>query len=297
MFGSNMIEVAIGLTFFYILLALISSTLNEWITMLLKLRAGNLEQGIRNLLDDPTGKSLAKAIYSHPLVRGLSKQGGRPSYISSKNFTRALLDIISTTEPEQVEKGMETIKKNLDQLPDNNLKKSLMILVREAGDDVVKARKNIESWYDESMERVSGWYKRKIRWIILGIALVVTVGLNADTFKIANTLYHDANMRSQLVQAANEQTAVLQNQSEDPQTLSQLNARLESLQLPIGWSSDELKNMADNSPFTQWILKIAGLLFTAFAVSLGAPFWFDMLNKFNSLRGSGGKPKTAEETT
>ncbi|MEP7343938.1 MAG: hypothetical protein ABI877_01665 [Gemmatimonadaceae bacterium] len=38
-----------------------------------------------------------------------------------------------------------------------------------------------------------------------------------------------------------------------------------------------------------------GLLITAFAISLGAPFWFDLLNKVVSLRSSGAKPEESEE--
>src|SRR5262249_4522387 len=37
----------------------------------------------------------------------------------------------------------------------------------------------------------------------------------------------------------------------------------------------------------RWAIKLLGLLATALAVSLGAPFWFDLLNKLVSLRGAG----------
>jgi len=75
MFGSNMIEVAVGLTFFYVLLALICSTINEWIVTLLKLRSKNLHKGIKALLEDPTSHDLAQAVYEHPLITGLAKKG------------------------------------------------------------------------------------------------------------------------------------------------------------------------------------------------------------------------------
>ncbi|TMC39323.1 MAG: hypothetical protein E6J31_09295, partial [Chloroflexi bacterium] len=35
-----------------------------------------------------------------------------------------------------------------------------------------------------------------------------------------------------------------------------------------------------------------GLLATTFAVSLGAPFWFDLLNKFMAFRSSGTPPQS-----
>ena len=43
--------------------------------------------------------------------------------------------------------------------------------------------------------------------------------------------------------------------------------------------------------FWDWLRKVAGWLLTAFAVSLGAPFWFDLLNRFINLRVSGKAPE------
>jgi hypothetical protein len=39
-----------------------------------------------------------------------------------------------------------------------------------------------------------------------------------------------------------------------------------------------------------WALKVFGLLLSALAVSLGAPFWFDTLSKFMNVRGAGKVP-------
>lgn len=302
MFGSKMIEVAVGLTFFYVLLALICSTINEWIVMLTKLRAKNLEKGIKALLEDSTSQDLAQAVYGHPLITGLAKKGYKPSYISSKNFTRVLLDVLKQTDPEKLEDSSDDIRKNIKRMQDGKLKKSLTLLVDEAGDNVIQARRNIETWYDDSMERISGWYKRKVRWFILAIALAVTVSMNADTFRIANTLYNDAELRASVMSYVDESQHQIQQQSEQEEKadISELVTEVKSMQLPIGWSKNEFTVNGQEYP-KGWALagniglKILGLLFTAFAASLGAPFWFDMLNKFNSLRGSGGRPQKAED--
>jgi hypothetical protein len=37
-----------------------------------------------------------------------------------------------------------------------------------------------------------------------------------------------------------------------------------------------------------------GWVLTAFAVSPGAPFWFDLLGKVSNLRGAGIKPERAD---
>src|SRR5205823_250502 len=39
-----------------------------------------------------------------------------------------------------------------------------------------------------------------------------------------------------------------------------------------------------------WLVKLAGLLLTGAALSLGAPFWFDLLNKVTYLRATGNPP-------
>ena len=98
MFGSEILEVAIGLVLVYLVLALICSALSEWIARILALRASTLEDGIRNLLEDPEGNHLAKKIYDHPLVKGLSKKGwinkARPSNIPARTFALALFDTV-----------------------------------------------------------------------------------------------------------------------------------------------------------------------------------------------------------
>jgi hypothetical protein len=45
--------------------------------------------------------------------------------------------------------------------------------------------------------------------------------------------------------------------------------------------------------FIEWLLKLIGLLLTAVAASLGAPFWFDILNKFMNVRAVGASPDEA----
>src|SRR5436190_22299908 len=70
MFNSPVLEVAIGMIFFYLLLSLICTALNELIEAWLKNRAYDLEHGIRKLLDDPdpNARGFATHVY-RKLVR------------------------------------------------------------------------------------------------------------------------------------------------------------------------------------------------------------------------------------
>jgi hypothetical protein len=101
MFGSDVLEVAIGVIFVYLLLSLVCTALNEGIASLLDKRSGNLFEGIKNLLNDPQFTGLAQQLYNHGLIAGTSQYAAdpdkttrKPSYMSPANFSLALLDIL-----------------------------------------------------------------------------------------------------------------------------------------------------------------------------------------------------------
>jgi hypothetical protein len=101
MFGSNILEVAIGIIFVYLLLSLICTALNEGIASLIDKRGRNLVGGIKNLLNDPEFTGLAQQVYNHGLIGGISQYASNPnkvtrlpSYMSGQNFSLALLDIL-----------------------------------------------------------------------------------------------------------------------------------------------------------------------------------------------------------
>src|SRR6185295_10670903 len=107
MFGSTILDVAVGMIFVYLLIALIVSSLSELIAAALKWRAKNLAAGIHKLLGSTpeqlaTGelKSLKDKMYEHPLIKCLYKGTHGPSYIPSHTFALVLLDLISEADPE-----------------------------------------------------------------------------------------------------------------------------------------------------------------------------------------------------
>jgi hypothetical protein len=230
-------------------------------------------------------------LYNHPLVKGLYRKGwfdelvgrdAKPSYIPSRTFALALFDIVAPTDPQGKSKTFSEVRDAVNEIQNEDLKKALLLNLNNANDRLDKARENVESWFNDAMERVSGWYTRKAQVIILGIAVVVSVVLNADTFTVASSLWNDTALRESVVAAA--QQATEQPLSED---LGQIRQQIMDLQLPLGWQSFPA------TP-TEWLAKALGLLFTAAAISLGAPFWFDVLNKVTKLRSSGEPPATHE---
>lgn len=293
MFGSKILEVVIGVVFVYFLLSLICSALNELITRFLSMRAKNLENGIRNLLNDPEGKGYTQEFYDHPLVKGLGWKGKKPSYIPSRTFALVLMDIIAPADSSATPKAIKDVSEAVAKLSNSKLKKSLLVFMDEAESNLRKVRENIENWFDDAMQRVSGWYKRKVQLIILLLALAVVGLFNADTLMIANSLSRDDMIRTAVVSAAEE--AINQPVSTESELsltrIKQLQEELQKLPLPIGWSLVQGSSREVPRDLQAWVTKVLGLLFTVIAVSLGAPFWFDVLNKFVNLRSSGEKPK------
>jgi len=137
------------------------------------------------------------------------------------------------------------------------------VFVRDAAGDLEKFRTNLERWFDDAMDRVSGFYKRKVQVAVLAYAILLTAALNVDSVAFARRLWTDDVVRSAAVAAA-------ERQQQRPDTgTTQLLEEVQELNLPIGWSpADPLR--AAPSGAAAWLLKLLGLAITVPALSLGA---------------------------
>jgi hypothetical protein len=163
-------------------------------------------------------------------------------------------------------------------------------------------RTNIEGWFNASMDRVSGWYKRRNHQILVGIGLVLAILFNIDTISIVQSLWTNKGMRDAGVAAAGAFAA------KDPATstvapeqkIRDYSKSLNTLKLPIGWEAEvETWPKGTNIMYAMMAAippHLIGWIITAAAVSMGAPFWFDTLNKIMVVRST-IKPheKSAEE--
>jgi len=157
------------------------------------------------------------------------------------------------------------------------LKNALTTLFNEAGHDVEQFKSQLEIWFNNTMDRVSGWYKRRTQWIQLVFAMGLAVCLNIDSVHIGRTLFAvHSPLRAALVEQAK---PILASRND---TLEHLTAAISSVSLPIGWTEFHWNDILPRFP---------GWLITALAASLGAPFWFDLLNKFINIRGAGKAPE------
>ena len=291
--GSQVLEVAFGLLFIYLLFSLVCSALQELVSTVMGWRSEHLERGLRQLLhgEMPGGAPVIEELLSHPRIEELTsssklrKSRPLPSYISARTFSLTLLDTIAP--PGSGEPGQDLVgraRTEVAKLKDSQFKRKLAGIIDAAGDDIGRVRLEIEHWYDDAMNRVSGWYKRKSHVWLLVFGVLVVSAWNVDTLQVVDKLWNDPTARAAVLSQA--------DQAQNTDELEKVAASYEdikALQLPVGWTGG-----GEDSPraFPDSInaMKILGLLLTALAVSFGAPFWFDALSKLGRLRAT-GKPE------
>jgi hypothetical protein len=343
MIASPIIDFCIGMFFFYFIMTLVCTMINEYfIDKVGKLRQKNLLEGISGLFCDA---QKVLDFYKHPLITGFYKDKGAkiadieltkkkyypgndalndctipfkkileklPSYIPSRTFAAALLDILPKKDQEGNQ--INNLRERVIHCDNARIKGALLPLIDAAGTDIEKAQRNIERWFDDTMDRVGGWFKRNAKRWLLCVGFVVCVALNADTFMVGKILWQDPERLATLVTAAEKRAdegKKVINQNQDFDKLRE-EINKEKSQLPIGWvwkpeEKDPRKipvaikykpNGSIQCLTFSWVeilFKFLGFIFTALAISLGAPFWTDLLNSFVNLRRGGKKPATTAE--
>ncbi|MFB2897698.1 hypothetical protein ACE1CI_32675 [Aerosakkonemataceae cyanobacterium BLCC-F50] len=222
----------------------------------------------------------------------------------------------------------------------SSVKQSIATLVSRAKtkidrteNEVNQLTKEVEIWFDRSMERSSGVYKRNAKGISLLIGFGLAVVTNSNSIYIANRLAYDEELRQAVVQRADK--LISENGKKEVSEI--LN---EQLKLPLGWNPRVLdrqfncnsrfpKDASDNDWNTvfnkcirnskkpsnyfaptailvmivtsgKWLVGLSflvGWFVTAIAISMGASFWFDLLNKLVNVRNTGRKPPSSANQT
>jgi hypothetical protein len=246
---------------------------------------------------------------------GLGLRRSLPSYIPAESFAQAIIDLVVPDKSGQTNMGV--IQHYIGQLPASmgSLQASLQSLATNAGDDVSRFRTSVEQWYDNHMDRVSGWYKRRAALITTLAGAILVVLLNINTITMGHALYSDTATRTAVSTLASKGNPCPSTPNPDKQTLQTQQNCLESLGsevsaaaqagLPLGWATVPactvkgvqcdwlaqrgITNPQGGSPW-QVILVLIGFLLTIVALTPGAQFWFGLLVKLNSLRSSGPPP-------
>ncbi|HAC63088.1 MAG TPA: hypothetical protein DCF68_05995 [Cyanothece sp. UBA12306] len=268
-----------------------------------------------------------------------------PSYLNSEIFSDTLLDllrkdyglyfntysdginnIINQLEKElarrdnsqniQESRSGENPNNNtskLSKLPDELLKNLYALALQtknkaaEGNATITEFNNNIANWFDESMERATGVYKRNAFGLSLLLGFMIAIIGNIDTIHMINQLYNDPALNETLSGFAKQQIETIESQckNELPEVTNDcIKSKFNNLNLndirsfPIGWEVQEIETTKNNSSQANKTINfnffgyniqakrqqnsalftIFGWIITAFALAQGAPFWFDLLN-------------------
>jgi hypothetical protein len=240
------------------------------------------------------------------------------------------IDEIIKKQPKDKDPALQKLRRGIAALavisPEVN--QSLDALLQNVGEyaaegetQLARARKNVEKWFDDSMERVSGVFKRYSQFMALLIGFFIALLLNVDSINLTLYLWRDTSVREALVQNASAFEIEKDELDDDPEAaIKELREKFVGLSLPVGWVLNEtttggvpdrrcqlrpgeFQTFGIRVPFTTkciappqannqtniW-LKLGGIFLTALAARQGAPFWFDILKKTVNLRGTGANP-------
>jgi hypothetical protein len=328
------LDVAIGIVFVFLLFSLVVTALNEVILSKLDLRARFLKEGLSELLQS-SGKTAEGQLtirlqdfLQHGMISSLSRfrydpkakgTKGVPSYIPGKSFVLALLSLITEGKDPQ---RISDLRAQIDKIGNESLQKTLLALYDDAAGDLDQFKANLENWFNESMDRVGGWYKRYAQQCLLAFSLLLAVACNVDSIRIIQSLSTDSKLRESLVaQAAKYSDAQPADApaKEKMRNFKSALAELGGAGLPIGWNDSSGQRLIQGLPPAQnllsarfwqgdflthqtlgvaslWFSALTGWIITALAASFGAPFWFDTLNRFIDIRGVGRAPEEKDST-
>ena len=316
MTGIVLLDVALGVIYVFLVFSLIASAIQEALAGFFRWRAEALKAGVEQMLGDEFDKiwnSSVIDILKGPsfLFRNKTKRRD-PSYIQSSHFARAVLeelDLAGQTPAEIV---------NKINTKEGRVYKWLRATLRNAGDTAEAAEAAIAGYFDEVMERVSGWYVRRAKFSLVIIGFFLAALTNFNVFDYTSTLIRDKDTRDAAVANAM-QAAAFQSlddlkdnlgvgdlSEEVSLTFSELRDFytvqkdvLTEQTSALGWSCGDQNRFAcfygvltRGYPLLSWVLM-------SLAVMLGAQFWFDMLQNVVSVRSAGVKlvSKTRELTT
>lgn len=371
--NSPLLETIICLVLVFALLSLLVSTITEMVNNRLNERGRQLFTGIVKMFEDGSDTNFGRELYQHPMVAAIFKTPSRPPmYISNFMFSQALIDTIVNYGRKFVKEedtfklfqaGVNNMKidSDLKLLLINMVEKSLSYSGGYPGKVLTVLDQQIQQWYKDQTDRMTGWFKDLMRRRVLIISIIVTLVLNVNSIHLFKTLYTNPTLRIGLTPIAEriadnyekekrdttltalQQTykavamshlqkgnadsafgvlnkAVRQLDSlqrdKDSMTLDNVQqvadrlGELAALGIPIGWhkgippmtldsssrrstgpvNGGQRIRLAPDKP-VQLFWYVVGLAITAFSISAGAPFWFDMLLKLVNVRRAGKKPE------
>jgi hypothetical protein len=357
MFGSAILEVAIGLVFVYLVFSIIGTAAVEAWSAATNCRGAKLRQWIVRVL----GTRKADEFYKSPMIQQLCKDTWwpfrwpkltYPSYIPEDIFADALACLLTGNAScpptlDEIGKAMAETEAG-KAIAATEAGKAIAIMIRKSNGNYDTFLSLLQKWFRDSQDRVNGWFKVSSVWFLLCFGFIIAFAGNVDTLNIANSLYK-AQLSKAVVASAEKagSSGTVNPLSEmmtlegngligwpEPQAPPDANppstnsgpgntTKPPDVAKPVGGSPSNSATGAAVAPkppgatsaqpvanpqkdkkipakhkasgCVYWLLKVLGFFLTALAMSLGAPYWFEVLNKLNqTVRATGVKPQSGD---
>ena len=312
-----LVDVCLGVLSVMILFSLAATAINEMIAdNILNMRGKSLHDAIVGLASKyvtlapgKPAETVVDDFYKVPAIKALMEKRSLVKGVFASRFSvvKGELRPPSAIEPATFAQAM---KKALGE---------------SAATAVEEAVGSIEADFTLTMDRVSGWYVRKVRTSLFFIGLILAIGANVDLLRYAQGLANDANLRARVDATVGMIDAFQTPQGTTPpaelseaaadlrRSIDDLNSKLGDAGVAVGWqcvslsrerAAEEQRAKAaaqaggeedDSSPFCSaghelnglYPTQFVGWLIIAFGVTLGAQFWFDLFRMLVNLRTAG----------
>lgn len=223
----KIIEVLIAIILMYAILSILVSMLVEFWNDQAKLRSRMLKETIIQMLKESSNQSYGPSLLKHPLVSSMrnEKEKNRSfQYLDGGIFADALIDVIGSQANHVLPEGsnpnnqqpipstMHLFENGLRSMNSSPFRDAMMSLLSKSDGSYKELKESIEKWYNSNMDRLSGWYKRKQRWRLVFVGLVVSFMLNIDSIHLFRVLSIDDTLRANLVEVAEKVVDKYQNQ-------------------------------------------------------------------------------------
>ena len=310
------VDVLIGLVVVLLALSMAVTVITQTVTSILNSRGRHLRRGLIDLLTlvDPTlpenlSKKIATAVLEHPLVSGSSAFGVTRlgNVVHREEFTKLLLGLADgnagvtidgaardalknalaangVDNPDAVLKAIRTEALTLEKVqPDlaSSVRQNLAILKATESDFVAK----VHNWFDQSIDRTAQRFTASTRVVTFAGGLIVALALQVNTLSLANRLAADDKLREAFVSQAAKMQPPAGPQNAQPDDADK-NQQMEQQYRAFLAENGILKfpNSLDEWERGLTSTNLAGILITALLLSLGAPFWYNMLGQLLQLR-------------
>jgi hypothetical protein len=300
------VDVLVGVTTVLLLFSMAVTVITQALTNMSGRRGRHLRAGLTGLLQQlgipsaDCAKQIADSLLRHPLIaEGKGKLG---TVIHREEFTKLLLDLASGAgaqtlegdaapalrkaleeggikDPEETLKNIRAMALQLEASnPDlsNQMRDGLAILHEASSDFVAR----VNSWFDQTMDRVSQRFTNYTHWITMGVSVFVVLAVQLDVIAVADRLWIDDQFRNTIVKQATDTFSNSSNSTVDPvdpKPYYNLLNKTALITLPL--DRDWPKRLMD-------VRKIPGMVLAVLLISLGAPFWYNALKDLLKLRSS-----------